>query len=232
MRPDTEEEIVSHEPDEETPGEDAELPSLTIEGAEELIQEATAAQESRSDGGAVSELEAKVAELEEKLSTTKDLLVRRQADFDNFRRRVLKERQDNQNYGHENFVKELLPVVDNLERALEHAKENEGAEILTGLLEGVELVSRELLGCLQKNGVKPIEAAGKMFDPTVHEAMGQAPDGSVPPNTVVQVFQNGYELRDHLLRPARVIVAMAPPEGTAEPAASEETQADEENSSS
>lgn len=225
---------MSHEPDEENPGEDTELPTLTIEGAEELIQEATAAQELRSEGGAVSELEAKVAELEENLSTTKDLLVRRQADFDNFRRRVLKERQDNQNYGHENFVKELLPVVDNLERALEHAKDNEGTEILAGLLEGVELVSRELVACLQKNGVTPIEAAGKMFDPTVHEAMGQAPDGSVPPNTVVQVFQNGYELRDHLLRPARVIVAMAPPEGTAEPAAegSEEPQADEENSSS
>jgi len=221
---------VSHapDPDDETPGEDAELPTLTIEGADELIQEAAASQDARENAGASDELEARVAELEENLATTKDLLVRRQADFDNFRRRVLKERQENQNYGHENFVKELLPVVDNLERALEHAKENEGAEILAGLLEGVELVSRELLGCLQKHGVTPIEAAGKAFDPTVHEAMGQAPDGSVPANTVIQVFQQGYELRDHLLRPARVIVAMAPPESPAE--GGEAVQEDDESS--
>jgi len=224
---------VSHVPDEETPGEDAELPTLTIEGADELIEEAAAAQEAREKAASGGGLEAQIAELEENLAATKDLLVRRQADFDNFRRRVLKERQENQNYGHENFVKELLPVVDNLERAVEHAKENEGAEILTGLLEGVELVSRELLGCLQKHGVTPIEAGGKLFDPTVHEAMGQIPDGSVPVNTVVQVFQKGYELRQHLLRPARVMVAMAPPEGSAEPTAegSQELQEDDKSSS-
>ncbi len=198
----------------EQPGDDEiqeedELPSLNIEGADELIQEAAAAHEARKGGDAAES--ARVAELEEELTASKDRLLRLQADYDNFRKRAVKQRQESQDFGHEKFVKDLLSSVDNLERALEHAKSNEGAEILTGLLEGVELVYREMLSVLQKHSVLVVDATGQPFNPALHEAMGQAPDASVPANTVIEVFQKGYELKNHLLRPARVIVSMAPP---------------------
>ena len=149
---------------------------------------------------------------EEKPSTVPeeagDRLVRLQADFENFRRRTLKDREEAHNFGHQNLVKELLPTVDNLERAIEHAQQSGDADS-EGLLQGVELVRRELLGVLAKYGVIEIEAEGKPFDPAVHEAMTQVPDASVPENTVVRVFQKGYALRNRLLRPAQVVVSVA-----------------------
>lgn len=145
----------------------------------------------------------------EELAKTRDRLIRLQADFENFRRRALAERHDLYQYGHENLVKDLLLTVDNLDRAISHARESGGGD-LESFLQGVELVQREFLGILEKHSVSEVEAHGKMFDPVVHEAMAQVPDGSVPPNTVTEVLQKGYQLRDHLLRPARVLVAKAP----------------------
>jgi len=145
------------------------------------------------------------------VAALEDRLLRLQADFDNLRRRTLKEKEEAFRYGHENLVKDLLPTVDNLERAVDHARQNEGGGV-EGLLQGVELVLRELRGVFARHGVEEIEAEGKTFDPSVHEAMAQAPDDSVPANTVVQVFQRGYQLRDHLIRPARVIVSRPSPE--------------------
>ncbi len=198
------------QPGDEIQDEEEELPTLSIEGAEELIKEAAAAHEARKEGDA--ETMTRVGELEGELAATKDRMLRLQADYDNFRKRAVKQRQEYQEFGHENFVKDLLSSVDNLERALEHAKSNEGAEILTGLLEGVELVYREMLSVLQKHHVVVVDAVGQPFNPALHEAMGQAPDASVPANTVIEVFQTGYELSNRLLRPARVIVSVAPPE--------------------
>ena len=132
--------------------------------------------------------------------------LRLQAEFDNFRRRGLKEKQESLQYGHQNLVKDLLSAVDNLERALEHGAQNAGPEA-RGILDGVELVHREVLGALAKHGVTVIEAEGKPFDPAVHEAMGQVPDAGVPANTVLQVLQKGYQIRDRMLRPARVMVS-------------------------
>ena len=142
----------------------------------------------------------------EEVAALKDQLLRLQADFENLRRRTLREKEEAFWYGHENLVKDLLPTVDNLERAVDHVSQA-GASDVEGLLEGVELVLRDLRGVLSRHGVEEIEAEGKPFDPSVHEAMVQAPDDAVPVNTVIQVFQRGYLLRDHLLRPARVIVS-------------------------
>jgi len=155
------------------------------------------------------ELEALRAELSE----ARDRHLRLAADFDNFRRRSLRDREEAHHYGHQNLVKDLLSSVDNLERAIDHARKG-GDESREGLLEGVELVLRELHSVLSKHGVTPIEAQGQLFDPALHEAMAQVPDASVPANTVVQVFQPGYQLRGRLLRPARVLVSK-PPEGAA-----------------
>jgi molecular chaperone GrpE len=132
--------------------------------------------------------------------------LRLQAEFENFRRRTLKEKQESFKFGHQNLVKDLLSAVDNLERALEHGAQNAGAEV-RGILDGVELVHREVLAALAKHGVTEIDAEGKAFDPADHEAMGQVPNIEVPPNTVLQVLQKGYLIHDRMLRPARVIVS-------------------------
>jgi molecular chaperone GrpE len=136
----------------------------------------------------------------------KDRHLRLQAEFENFRRRGLKERQEAHNFGHQNLVKDLLPTVDNLERAIAHAGSSDGGD-LQGLLQGIELVQRELLAILGKHGVERIEAESKTFDPALHEAMGQVEDDSVPANTVIQVLEKGYKLRNRMLRAARVMVS-------------------------
>lgn len=146
--------------------------------------------------------EEKMKEFEE----PNDQFLRLQAEFENFRRRSLKEKQESFKFGHQNLVKDLLSAVDNLERALEHGAQDAGPEV-SGILDGVELVHREVLGALAKHGVKEIEAEGKIFDPADHEAMGQVPNADVPPNTVLQVLQKGYVIHDRMLRPARVIVS-------------------------
>ena len=97
-------------------------------------------------------------------------------------------------------------TVDNLERAIDHARKGAGGD-LENLLQGVELVQKGLLGLMARHGVTEVDAIGKPFDPAHHEAMAQTPDASVAPNTVLEVLQKGYKLRDRLLRPARVIVA-------------------------
>ena len=152
-----------------------------------------------------TEYEARLAELEE----LKDRSLRQQAEFENFRRRGLKEREESHHFGHQNLVKDLLPTVDNLERALEHAEGSEGGN-LEGLLQGVELVLREFMAALRKHSVELVEAENQTFDPAVHEAVGQIPDASLPPNTVAHVLQKGYKLHDRMLRPARVMVTQPP----------------------
>jgi len=159
---------------------------------------------SRSDAGSGSD----PSPLEQELAAANERYLRLAADFDNFRKRALKDREEAHHFGHQNLVKDLLPSVDNLERALEHAREPGGAAT-PGMLEGVELVLRELHAVLAKHGVEAIDALGQPFDPAVHEAMAQVPDATRPPNTVVEVFQRGYQLRGRLLRPARVVVSRA-----------------------
>lgn len=151
------------------------------------------------------EFESRCKELEE----AKERYLRLQAEFENFRRRTLKEKQESLRYGQQNLVKDLLSTVDNLERALGHVEQSADAD-LQGFLQGVELVLRELLAALVKHGVKVIDPAGEAFDPAYHEAMGQIPSTELPPNSVVQVLQKGYLLQDRMLRPARVLVARAP----------------------
>ena len=185
---------------------------------EEALREAEAAVEARHAGrsagrGASGQeaLEREVASLKEDKAQLEERIVRLQADFDNHRKRTLREKQEALSYGHEFVVKDLLPVVDNLERAIEHASASSGADF-EGMLQGVELVRRELLAVLAKHGVSPIEAAGEMFDPNLHEALAQMEDEKVPAGRIGRVLQKGYRLRDRLLRPARVMVSKGPGE--------------------
>ncbi len=165
----------------------------------------------RAEGPAATESENKFSgeEIERmagQLVENRDKYVRLLADFDNFRRRAHKERQDILLYGHENLVKDLLSTVDNLDRAIEHAHQSDGGN-LASLLQGVELVQRELYAVLAQHEVVIVDARGCEFDPTLHDAMAQVQDESVPANTVLEVLQKGFRLRDRMLRPARVVVA-------------------------
>jgi molecular chaperone GrpE len=119
-----------------------------------------------------------------------------------------KEKEDLIRFGNENLIRELLPVLDNLERAVEHARgeknENEG------LLQGVEMTISQFQKALEKFGASTFSAVGEAFDPGRHEAMGQIESDEHPPNTVVQELQKGCLLNERLLRPAMVMVARAP----------------------
>jgi len=193
----------------------------SVEPGEELAEALREASEAVSDPAAPAEPEsgeepapgpeAQLEALRAELDQTQDRFVRLQAEFDNFRRRSLKERQESLQYGHQNLVKDLLATVDNLERALGHSAEDASSDA-ESVVQGIELVKRELLGALGKHGVKVIEPQEEAFDPTYHEAMGQLPHASLAPNTVVEVLQKGYMINDRMLRPARVLVARKPTE--------------------
>ena len=218
---------MSAEDPKTTPGaepEEAEGGTLAMDPAlEEALREATESLEAREaaargidpgEGGEADDKadaeagQARVAELEAELEAVNDRMVRLQADFDNHRRRTLRERQEALQYGHENLVKDLLGTVDNLERAIDHASQSEGGD-LDGLLQGIELVQRELLSTLNNHNVNVVDTSQGVFDPNVHEAMAQVEDPETPAGHIVQVLQKGYQLRDRLLRPARVMVAKA-----------------------
>jgi len=172
---------------------------------EELMAELEGKTEPESGGAGVAD-----AALAAELAECKDRHLRLAAEFDNFRRRTLKERQDLHNYANENLVKDLLPTVDNLERAVEHGRKEEQRTDSENLLQGVELTYRSLLQILTRHGAVEIEALGKPFDPEIHEAVRRVPSTEHEPGTVVEVYQRGYLLKDRLLRPAMVAVASEP----------------------
>ncbi len=138
-----------------------------------------------------------------------DLYVRCVAEMENMRRRLQKEREEQARFAAERVVRGLLPVMDNLELALGYVTCEASAEA-QNLAEGVRLTLKGLLNVLADNGVKPVEAErGQVFDPNVHEALGQAPETDIAPGTISQSVQRGYTLYDRLVRPAKVMVAVA-----------------------
>ena len=172
-----------------------------------------------------AELEAVRREADEKaaaLAAIEDRALRLQAEFENFRKRGIRDREESQRYGHQNLVKDLLSTVDNLERAIEHG-EGGDERSLDGIVQGIELVHRELLAALAKYGVSAIEALREPFDPNLHEAVGQVPSDECPPNTVVEVLEKGYRIHDRMVRPARVIVSIASANETASETGKEES---------
>jgi molecular chaperone GrpE len=154
-----------------------------------------------------SELAALRQQLESKEAEAKtnyDRLLRQAAELENYKKRTARDRDEAVRFANENLIKDLLPIVDNLERAVAHAS---GGGNGKPLVEGVEMVLRSLLDVLAKHGVIQISAAGQAFDPTKHEAMAQVESSEHEPNSVVEELHKGYLLRDRLLRPALVSVA-------------------------
>ncbi len=178
----------------------------SIEEIEREMRET--AQEAVSDDAAGSPAGTSAADaaLREENQQLKDRYLRTLADFDNLRKRTEREKADFFRYALAGVLKDILPVLDNFDRGLEHAEE--GDDFHKGML----LIYKQLFDVLQKHGLTPIEESGVHFDPNIHEAVVREEDDSVPSHTVVAVLQKGYFLHDRLLRPALVKVAVGGPE--------------------
>ena len=158
----------------------------------------------------IEELKKKLEEKEKEAKEHYDRLLRVAADFENYKKRAAREKEEWIKFANEDLIKAILPFIDNLERAVNHA---EKVEDIRSLIEGVKLTLQQLLQTLNKFGLSPIESVGKPFDPAVHEAMMLVETDQHEPNQVVEEFQKGYLLNDRLLRPATVSVSKASGEG-------------------
>ncbi len=161
----------------------------------EFVADVAAARE-----GAVDECESLRGELAE----AKDRVLRVQAELENYRKRSAREMLDQRRYAQLPLMRDLLPALDNLHRAIESAEQTDDT---AGLLEGVKMVTEQLDGVLTKNGCQKIEALGEPFDPHLHEAISQQPSADYPENTVMLVTQAGFQLHDRVVRPSQVIVS-------------------------
>ncbi len=151
-----------------------------------------------------AELQKRAEDAERKRDEYFSLLRQAQADFENAHQRNRREREVEQKYRSERLALDLLPALDNLDRALSAAQE---AGERGALVQGVALVRNQLLDALKKHGVAPIEALGKPFDPNYHQALTQLPAPGKAPNTVIQVAEPGYTMHDRVLRAAKVIIS-------------------------
>lgn len=148
-------------------------------------------------------LEEQLAAKEKEARENWDRFLRERADLENYRKRVGREKEELLNYGNKSLIEEILPIIDNLERALAHASEDG----LGAVVEGIRMTHAMLLTALKKFNVTPIEAVGTPFDSAFHQAMAQVPTDQYEPNTVVEEYQKGYMLKERLLRPSMVTVA-------------------------
>ncbi|MCS7280520.1 MAG: nucleotide exchange factor GrpE [Desulfobacterota bacterium] len=161
----------------------------------------------------IEELKKTIEEKEKSINELKERLLYLQADFENYKKLKQKEKQDIIRYGNEVLIKELLPVIDNLERALDHAQRTCD---IKGIEEGVRLTLNQFLRVLEKAGVTRIECVGQKFDPNLHEAFTEEERTDCEPGTVLCEFQKGYLLGGRLLRPAMVCVSKRPSEAKEE----------------
>jgi molecular chaperone GrpE len=172
------------------------------------------AQEQRVDtapaeGEEITVLRSQLENKEKEAKANYDLFLRERAETENFKRRMQREKAETLRFANEPLIRALLPVLDNLERAVSHAQGSGNGQ---SLVDGVALILRSFLETLEKHGVSRVNAKGQPFDPNKHEAMAQVETAEVPPNTVVDEYTPAYLLHDRLLRPAHVTVAKVPTE--------------------
>jgi len=175
-------------------------------GADESARRAEASQETAAERDAASVIEALNAEN----SQLKDRVLRTLAEMENLRRRTEREVADARSYGVTSFARDILTVVDNLARALEHLPEDARASAdpqIKSVIEGLELTARELEVVLGRHGVRKLDPKGQKFDPNFHQAIFESPDETLPAGTVSQVVQTGWTIGDRVLRPAMVGVS-------------------------
>lgn len=148
-------------------------------------------------------LQAELSELKEENDNLNQRLLRVQAEFDNFKKRSQKEKEADRKYKAENLVTELLPAIDNFERAMQVEVTDE----TKGLVDGVSMVYNQIKDALKSQGVEEIESVGQPFDPNIHHAVMQAEDEQAESDTVIEELQKGYKLKDRVIRPAMVKVS-------------------------
>lgn len=242
--PENEEQSEVQEPDENDLTEPAEEPGAEegeapVEGAAPQGEEPE--EDAEEDGGEAEEggpdiftaiqkelsdsrekcasLEEKCSSLEEKAASLQNSYLRLQADWDNYRKRTEASRAEERVRASEGLVKDLLPVLDSLELALKHAKESGEGGSLT---EGVEAIRGKMLQVLGKHNVEQLEAQGQPFDAMQHQAVNTREDDSVPEETVVEVYQQGYKMGEKVLRPAMVVTSTGGPAQGADESSEEE----------
>jgi molecular chaperone GrpE len=154
-----------------------------------------------------SESDEKLGELEKELESYKDQYLRKAAEFENYKRRTESEISNVYRYANENLIYELLPVLDDFDRIAKTWDENHDLE---SFKKGIEMVHDKFKGILEKQGLKKMEAEGNPFDVNLHDAMLQVPAKDIEPNTVTEVIENGFFLKDKVLRHAKVIVSKLP----------------------
>lgn len=175
------------------------------EGTSEKVAEPEKEQDGeKQDGGKAGE--EKSSDKEE-LAIMTDRYTRLLADFDNFRKRQIREHEEQVKRANERLLEDLLPVIDNLEIALSKAKDPDDPTVT-----GIQMVHTQLMATLEKYAMKPVDAKGKPFDPMLHEALTQMASDTVPEQTVIDQFRRGWTLAGRLLRPAQVIVSSGPAE--------------------
>lgn len=193
--------------------EDSKQEEISPEGGQEI----TSAAEMPARGKETApeeDLSAQAAVQTKELQELQDRYVRLAAEFDNYRKRVVRERAELIRTAHEGLLLELLPVLDNLERGLAAARvSSESSRAQEALVEGVEITLRLFKGILEKEGLKEIESVGRQFDPTVHHAVEQVQTNDHPESTVVEEVLRGYLLDQKVLRPALVKVSTVPAPG-------------------
>jgi molecular chaperone GrpE len=190
-----------HKKDQEVQGRQEEI---TAEKDEKTKAAAEAEEIFEPESADRADLLAKYREMEDQLRQAEERLLRIAADAENFKKRLQREKEEQTRYANEAFMRELLPVIDNLERALHHSAPTPNQN---GLLEGLNMTLKGFTDTLVRFGCTPLEAIGKPFDPNFHEAVSQEESSEVEPNTVLKELQKGYTLKERLLRPAMVIVS-------------------------
>ena len=183
----------------EAESDPADVEHMLETSAPEADDPAVEAEEEAPAVDTLDPLETLQAEAQE----LKDQLLRGRAEFENFRKRTAREVERIRKTATESVIHDLLPVLDNLELALEHAEDAGGP-----IADGVKMVLTQMLGVLERNGLEPIEALGRPFDPKIHEAVSQIESAEVPKNNVAQEFQRGYTLGGQILRPSKVVVSL------------------------
>jgi molecular chaperone GrpE len=171
----------------------------TIEQAEAELVEDT----EEDVNAELSKANERIAELEVKLEEAENRILRQAADFENYKRRARLDLETATTYRAQSLVNELLPALDNFERALQIEATNDQAK---SIMQGVEMVYRSIVEALKKEGVEAIESVGAQFDPTLHQAVMQADEPDAESNVVLEEFQKGYKLKDRVLRPSMVKV--------------------------
>jgi molecular chaperone GrpE len=155
-------------------------------------------------------LRERAAAVEQERDEFRSLLQRTRADFENYQKRAQRESAQERRYAHAPLALDILPILDNFERAVAAAKQ---AGETGPLMQGVALVQAQVLDALRRHGITRIEALGNAFDPHLHEAVMQQPSSEQSPNTVLQVLEQGFTIHDRVLRPAKVVVSTAPAAG-------------------